>query len=73
MLGPGTGSASALIEAGGLWVPVPGEAGSVALGPDERTSSAGENIELEHGRISGETILCGRGLVRLYRAVAKME
>ena len=28
------------------------------------------NIEPEHGRISAEALLCGRGLVRLYRAVA---
>ena len=75
VLGPGTGlGVGALIEAGGLWVPVPGEGGHVALGPDEPDEfPLWENIELEHGRISGETILCGRGLVRLYRAVAKME
>lgn len=75
VLGPGTGlGVGALIEAGGLWVPVPGEGGHVALGPDEPDEFAvWENIELEHGRISGETILCGRGLVRLYQAVAKTE
>jgi glucokinase len=72
VLGPGTGlGVGALIEAGGLWVPVPGEGGHVALGPDEPDEfPIWANIEPEMGRISAETILCGRGLVNLYRAVA---
>ena len=36
VLGPGTGlGVGALVQAGGLWVPVPGEGGHVALGPAE--------------------------------------
>ena len=36
VLGPGTGlGVGALVAAGGLWVPVPGEGGHVALGPAE--------------------------------------
>ena len=30
---------------------------------------SGRSIEPEHGRISAEAVLCGRGLLRLYRAV----
>jgi glucokinase len=73
VLGPGTGlGVGALIEAGGLWVPVPGEGGHVALGPAEADElTLWPNIEPEMGRISGETLLSGRGLVRLYRGVAK--
>ncbi len=73
VLGPGTGlGVGALVEAGGLWVPVPGEGGHVALGPDEADEfPLWANIEPEDGRISAETLLSGRGLVRLYRAVAE--
>jgi glucokinase len=72
VLGPGTGlGVGALIEAAGLWVPVPGEGGHVDLGPAEEDEfQLWPNIELEHGRISAEALLSGRGLVRLYRAVS---
>ena len=75
VVGPGTGlGVGALVEAGGLLVPVPGEGGHVALGPDEADEfPLWANIEPEHGRISAEALLCGRGLVRLYRAVAATE
>jgi glucokinase len=72
VLGPGTGlGVGALVSAGGLWAPVPGEGGHVALGPAEADEfPLWRNIEPEHGRISAEALLCGRGLVRLYRAAA---
>jgi glucokinase len=75
VLGPGTGlGVGALVEASGLFVPVPGEGGHVALGPSEPDEfPLWANIEPEHGRISAEALLCGRGLVRLYRAVAATE
>ena len=68
--GPGTGlGVGALIRGGGLWVPVPGEGGHVALGPAEPDEfPLWPNIEPEFGRISAEALLSGRGLVRLYRA-----
>ena len=77
VLGPGTGlGVGALVQAGGagreLWVPVPGEGGHVAFGPDEADEfPIWPNIAPEHGRISAEVLLSGRGLVALYRAVAK--
>jgi glucokinase len=72
VLGPGTGlGAGALIHAGGLWIPVPGEGGHIDFGPvTPRDMDIWPHIERHPGRISGETILCGPGLVRLYRAVA---
>jgi len=75
VLGPGTGlGVGALVEAGGIWVPVPGEGGHVALGPAEADEfPLWANIEPEHGRISAEALLCGRGLARLYRAVARTD
>ncbi len=78
VLGPGTGlGVGGLVRAGGesgLWVPVPGEGGHVAFGPAEADEFAiWQNVEPEHGRISGEVLLSGRGMVALYRAVAKTE
>jgi glucokinase len=72
VLGPGTGlGVGALVDAGGMWIPIPGEGGHVALGPAEPDEfPLWANIEPEYGRISAEALLCGRGLVRLYRAVA---
>jgi glucokinase len=72
VLGPGTGlGVGALIEANGVFIPVPGEGGHVSLGPAEADELLlWPNIEPEFGRISAEALLCGRGLVRLYRAVA---
>jgi glucokinase len=75
VLGPGTGlGVGALVGSGGIWVPVPGEGGHVSLGPAEADEfPLWANIEPEHGRISAEALLCGRGLVRLYRAVARTD
>jgi glucokinase len=72
VLGPGTGlGVGALVVAGGIWIPVPGEGGHVALGPAEPDEfDLWRHIVPEDGRISAEALLSGRGLVRLYRAVA---
>lgn len=72
VLGPGTGlGVAGLVRASNMWVPLPGEGGHVALGPEQpdefRLWTA---MEPEHGRISAEAVLSGRGIVRLYRAVA---
>ncbi len=75
VIGPGTGlGVGGLIRAGdgGPWVPVPGEGGHVAFGPDEADEfPIWQNIDPEHGRISAEVVLSGRGIVALYRAVAR--
>lgn len=75
VMGPGTGlGVGALVRAGDVWAPVPGEGGHVALGPAEADEfPVWANIEPEHGRISAEALICGRGIVRLYRAVAAAE
>ncbi len=52
-------------------MPVPGEGGHVAFGPSEADEFRfWPHIAPEHGRISAEVLLSGRGLVALYRAVA---
>lgn len=73
VLGPGTGlGVGGLIDLPGLWVPVPGEGGHVDLGP--RTADDLALWPFLHEqvgpRISGESVLCGRGLLTLYRAMA---
>ncbi|MCX5495051.1 glucokinase [Kaistia dalseonensis] len=76
VVGPGTGlGAAALIHARGTWFPVPGEGGHVDLAPvTARDFAIWPHIEEPFGtgpyrRIAGETLLCGAGLVRLYRAI----
>jgi glucokinase len=75
VLGPGTGlGVGALVPAGGIWAPVPGEGGHVEFGPAEADEFAvWAHLEAEHGRVEAETILCGRGIVQLYRALIAAE
>lgn len=75
VLGPGTGlGVAGLVHARGIWIPVPGEGGHVDMGPrTERDFEIFPHIERIEGRISGEQMLCGRGLVNLYRAVARAD
>ena len=75
VVGPGTGlGAGALIHARGTWIPVPGEGGHVDLGPvTDRDFALWPHLERAHGRISGETLLCGAGLVRLYRGICATD
>jgi glucokinase len=72
VLGPGTGlGVAGLIHACHKWIPVPGEGGHMDIGPrTERDREIFPHLEPIEGRISGEQILCGRGLVNSYRAIA---
>ena len=71
VLGPGTGlGVAGLVYSNNHWIPVPGEGGHVDLGPrTERDFAVFPHLEPIEGRISAEQVLCGRGLVNLYRAV----
>lgn len=71
VLGPGTGlGVSGLVYSRHNWIPVPGEGGHVDLGPrSERDFAVFPHLERVGGRVSAEQVLCGRGLVNLYRAV----
>ncbi|QDC01881.1 glucokinase [Mesorhizobium sp. 8] len=75
VLGPGTGlGVAGLVHALGHWIPVPGEGGHMDIGPrTPRDFEVFPHIETIEGRISGEQILCGRGLVNVYRAVAAAD
>lgn len=75
VIGPGTGlGAAGLVDAAGQWVPVPGEGGHIDLAPvTPRDMAIWPHIERPTARVSGETIICGSGLLRLYRAIAATD
>jgi glucokinase len=76
VVGPGTGlGVGALVHGGTHWIPVPGEGGHIDLAPiSERDYAIWPHIEKFGGnRVSGETVLCGSGMVRLYRAVCAAD
>ena len=75
VLGPGTGlGVAGLVHALDAWIPVPGEGGHVDLGPrSDRDLEIFPHIERIEGRVSAEQILCGRGLVNLYRAICTAD
>jgi glucokinase len=75
VLGPGTGlGVAGLVHSRGIWIPVPGEGGHMDIGPRSRRDvDIFAHLEPIEGRISGEQILCGRGLVNAYRAVAAAD
>lgn len=75
VLGPGTGlGVAGLVHALNRWIPIPGEGGHMDIGPrTPRDFEVFPHIETIEGRISGEQILCGRGLVNVYRAVAAAD
>jgi glucokinase len=72
VLGPGTGlGVAGLVHALRHWIPVPGEGGHMDIGPrSARDFEVFPHIETLEGRVSGEQILSGRGLLNVYRAVA---
>ncbi len=75
VLGPGTGlGVAGLINSRGIWQPVPGEGGHIDVGPrTARDQLIFPHLEPIEGRISAEQILCGRGMVNLYRAICKAD
>jgi glucokinase len=75
VLGPGTGlGVAGLVHARHTWIPVPGEGGHMDMGPrTDRDREIFPHLDAIDGRISGEQLLCGRGLVNIYRAIAKSD
>ncbi|EFL89139.1 glucokinase [Ahrensia sp. R2A130] len=70
VLGPGTGlGVGLLVRSGAGFTTVAGEGGHVDLGPrNEREAAIWQHLDRIDGRISGEQVLCGRGMANLYRA-----
>jgi len=75
VLGPGTGlGVAGLVHARHTWIPVPGEGGHIDMGPrTPRDFEVFPHLEKIEGRISGEQMLSGRGLVNIYRAIGKAD
>lgn len=75
VMGPGTGlGVAGLLRARNMWFPIPAEGGHVDLGPrSERDLQIFPYIERIEGRVAAEQILCGRGLVNLYRALCQAD
>jgi glucokinase len=70
ILGPGTGlGVAALIEASGKHTPVASEFCHMGFGPaTEAEAAIWPHLERAHGRVTTESVSCGRGLARVYRA-----
>lgn len=75
VVGPGTGlGVAGLVPAAGRFVPVAGEGGHVALGPEtEEEFALWPHLPRFHGRISAEGLLSGDGLGRIHTGLSRME
>lgn len=75
VVGPGTGlGAAGLVHAAHTWVPVPGEGGHIDLAPvTDRDIEIWPHVERQGDRVTGETLICGSGILRLYRAVCAAD
>jgi glucokinase len=75
VLGPGTGlGVAGLVYAQRRWIPVPGEGGHIDMGPrSKRDFEIFPHLEQIDGRISAEQLLCGRGIVNIYRAICAAD
>lgn len=71
VVGPGTGlGAAALLGSGQTWTPTRGEGGHMDLGPrTARDMEIWPHLERIEGRISGEWLISGGGILRLHRGV----
>lgn len=75
ILGPGTGfGMAALAPCGRGWNIIPTEGGHANFAPgNEREMAILGHLLREQPQVSLETLICGRGLVRTYRALAALD
>ncbi|MEM9223325.1 MAG: glucokinase [Pseudomonadota bacterium] len=75
VLGPGTGlGVAALVYGDQRYMPVPGEGGHMDFGPiTARDFAIWPHLERIQGRVTGEAVLSGNGLARIYRAIASAD
>lgn len=75
VLGPGTGfGMAALVPCGRRWTIVPTEGGHTNFAPgNEREIAILGHLLREQSHVSVETLICGAGLVRIYRALAALD
>jgi len=75
IIGPGTGlGVASLIYNGSIWQPQAGEGGHANFAPSNlQEISLLQALMQEFEHVSLETLLCGRGLVTLYRTLCSMQ
>ncbi|KAA1174914.1 glucokinase [Marinobacter salinexigens] len=75
VMGPGTGlGVSALVPVGNGWAPLETEGGHVDLPvTNDLDMEILKRLQARFGRVSVERVLCGDGLVNLYRALADIS
>lgn len=75
LIGPGTGlGVATLVHCRDQWVPVSGEGGHARLAPHNDTMvEVLALLNREQPYVSLESLLCGPGLLRLYRALARLR
>ncbi|SHE39398.1 glucokinase [Modicisalibacter ilicicola DSM 19980] len=74
VIGPGTGlGVAGLFPGQHAWIPLSTEGGHVTFAPtDERERALVRYFHDRYGRVSVERLLCGQGLLDLYRAHASL-
>ncbi|GEN23366.1 glucokinase [Halomonas cupida] len=75
VIGPGTGLGMAgVFPARRAWIPLPNEGGHSSFAPtDDRELEIYQHFHRRYGRVSVERVLCGQGLLDLYRILAEIE
>ncbi len=74
VIGPGTGlGVAGLFPGQNNWIPLPTEGGHATFAPtDDRERELLGYFQEKYGRVSVERLLCGQGLLDLYRAHAAL-
>lgn len=74
IIGPGTGlGVAGLFPGRHNWIPLPTEGGHITFAPtDDRERELLGYFQARYGRVSVERLLCGQGLLDLYRAHAAL-
>lgn len=75
VIGPGTGLGMAgVFPARRAWIPLPNEGGHASFAPtDDRELEIYRHFHRRYGRVSVERVLCGQGLLDLYRILGEIE
>lgn len=75
VVGPGTGlGVAALVHGTQRFIPVPGEGGHMSFAPEtEEDFSIWPHLPRVDGRVTGETVLSGRGLAHIHQALAARD
>ena len=75
VLGPGTGlGVSALVPAGGVWVPLSTEGGHVTMAAaNAREEGVIAGLRRTMGHVSAERVISGPGLVNIYQSLCELD